>query len=126
MTLRGRVTLPEVLSDHMLYQGSCDYRSGQSVFIDASQASDYVVTFSGIIALAKYLIGPMDPFDKTTLMAIHAPGDKLFNKARMYQRLSSASEAICVGVFRDINSAWAFLGIEPTDGEEILVGNRQI
>lgn len=119
VTLSGRVTLAEVLTDAMVYAADPRFHKGQNTFIDASQATDYRITFQGLIALVKFLLGPLDPFDATTLTSIYAPSDKLFDKAKQYQRLTSSSGTQCIGVFREKAAAWAFLGIEEPGAQEV-------
>ena len=114
VTFSGSLTLPEILTDYMAYYANKDWRHGQSVFVDTSTVTEFKVTFQGLVAILKHLIGVLDPFEATILTAIYAPSDMMYAKGKLHQRLTSNSGANCVGVFRDKADAWAFLDI-PSD-----------
>jgi len=110
-TLSGRLTVPEIIRNNMAYDNHCDKRPGQVLLIDASHVTEFRVTFRGLLAIAKYYLALLDPYDPTVMTAFYAPNDLMFDKALLYQRFVSSSEANCVGVFRTLPECWAFLKV---------------
>jgi len=122
VTFSGVLTLSEIVVDNLAYDANPDMRTGQSVFIDTSQVTEFKVNFAGILALFKAFVTPMDGCDTTVMTAVYAPSDLMFGKARQFQRLTSGTPANCVGVFRDRDAAWSFLNMH--DPAETAIGGQ--
>ena len=114
-TYAGELTVSEIISDHIAYASSPDGHKQQVELVDASAVTEFRVGFLGMVELAKTVLGLMDPFEPTVMTAIYAPDPDLYAKAKIYQRIASASDINCVGVFRSLDDAWRFLQIMPQD-----------
>lgn len=110
VTCSGRLTLNEIVVDNLAYFADPEMRFAQNVFIDMSAVTEFPITFSGLLALFKAFVMPVDQFEATRMTAVYAPVDQVFGRVKLFQRLSSSSSKICVGVFRDPEPAWAFVG----------------
>ena len=116
VTFWGGLTLAEIVVDNLAYDSNPDMRPGQRVFIDTSQVTEFRINFAGILQLFRAFVKPMDSYEATVMTAIYAPTDLMNAKALQFQRLTSGSEANCVGVFRERGSAWSFLDMtDPAD-----------
>ena len=115
VTMHGRLTISEIIADNLAYDMSEQKRPGQMAFLDTSGVTEFRVTFGGLLAMGKYFLGQMDPFDHTTMTAVYAPSEFMMRKAQIYQRIASGSEANCVGAFRAAPEALSFLGFAPSD-----------
>ncbi|WP_147126245.1 hypothetical protein [Shimia ponticola] len=111
VTCSGRLTLNEIVVDNLAYFADPDMRFDQNVFIDMSRVTDFPITFRGLLSLFKAFVMPVDQFEATRMTAIYAPTDITFARGSQFQRISSASSKICVGVFREPNAAWQFVGL---------------
>jgi len=111
VTCSGRLTLNEIVVDNLAYYADPDMRFDQNVFIDMSRVTEFPITFSGLLALFKAFVLPIDQHAATRMTAIYAPSDLVFHRGQQFQRLASSSSKACVGVFRDPEPAWTFVGL---------------
>jgi hypothetical protein len=115
VTMSGRLTVSEIMADHIAYHAADAYDPRQNALVDASGVTSFRVTFGGLVALSKFLLTPMEAHPHSVLNTLYVPGRRLYRIARLYEQLSSSQSSTCTAAYREIDACWRFLGIARRD-----------
>ena len=104
----GRVAAEEMLQNVKRLSTDSDFDSAFSELIDLHECSGTDATVQHL----RYFAEEDDPFSPNARRAVFAPSQLSFGMARMYESLLGEAEAANFAVFRTMEEACQWLGLE--------------